>query len=107
MKLECYVFLPYEGQLRFCYDIGNGNFELSDPAFDKELKVFKLTGNRPPTCHEYIYAGKFHFGDSFVRIISGWIVPRLASTPRVELGDELLSAFPFRQGFVFSASLKE
>ena len=103
MIIECYVFMPYEGQLRFSYDAATGKIGKSNPAADLKLGVYELTGYRPSTCREYIYAGKRHFEDELRQILCGWILPRLASAAQVKLGDELLKAFPLRQGFEFTA----
>lgn len=103
MKLECYVFMPYEGQLRFSYDTETNQIGKSNPTADAPLGVFKLTGYRPETCREYIYSGKGHYDDNLRLIILRWIIPRLTTESQVELGDELLGAFPFRQGFKFTA----
>jgi hypothetical protein len=101
--IECYVFMPYEGQLRFSYDTETNQIGKSNPTADAPLGVFKLTGQRPPTCKEFIYSGKHHFDDNIRLIILRWIIPRLANEVQVELGDELLGAFPFSQGFKFTA----
>lgn len=107
MKLECYVFMPYEGQLRFCFDIETLKFELSDPAFDADVGVYRLVDYRPPTCREYIYAGQSYRAENFMQIIQGWVLPRLEKEAKVELNSaELLGAFRFRHGFTFTAVKK-
>ena len=106
MIIECYVFMPYEGQVRFSYDTETNQIGKSDPMRDSELGVFALTGYRPSTCREYIYSGKHHYDDSLRLITLRWIMPRLANEVQVELGDELLTAFPFKPGFTFMAIRK-
>jgi len=62
MKIEGYLYIPFQGQFRFLYDENLDSINRiyqSDPAYDAKLGVHELTGNRPATCRELVW-GSFH-----------------------------------------------
>lgn len=57
MKIEGYLFVPYQGQFRFRYDDGTESINRiykSDGAYDKVLNVPHYT--RTTTCKELIHS---------------------------------------------------
>ena len=95
MKIEGYLFVPYQGQVRFRYDdSADLVFHKSDGAYDQALGVHALTGSRPGTCTELVSRVK-SVQDAHKEKIKHafeWLLPQFRKSTvgtviKMELGD--------------------
>lgn len=95
MKLEGYLFIPYQGQLRFRYDSSTDLvFHKSDGAYDHALGVNALTGSRPITCTELVSKVQSKQGEikEMIRPAFEWMIPQfrkgeVGRVIKMDLGD--------------------
>lgn len=94
MKVEAYLFIPYEGQVRFRYDTDHPEpFLKSDGTYDKLLGAEKHgAGKRAITCNELVSlvtdtaeARKQMFSKAF----NGWLYTQFLN-PHRKPGDVIL-----------------
>lgn len=95
MKIEGYLFVPYQGQVRFRYDDSTDLvFHKSDGAYDKVLGVHALAGSRPGTCTELVSRVK-SVQDAHKQLMGlafQWLVPLfrksdVGTVTKLDLGD--------------------
>ena len=87
MIIEGYVFIPYQGQLRFRFDSDAAKTALlkSDAQYDKRLGVHDLIEGygdvRPCTCREFIYSGCRHYEKEIREALESELVQALTAEP--------------------------
>lgn len=97
MKIEGYLFIPYQGQIRFRYDDSSqidARYYASDFNYDEVLGVHALTGKRPPTCQELIYRSsstREAYTQMIEQALKGWIIAqrhggRIGHITKMDLG---------------------
>lgn len=89
MIIEGYVFVPYQGQLRFRFDTARAETEMffaSDRQYDGRLGVHSFIdytdGARPPTCRELIFSGmRAQYEDKIIEALESHVMQALSTEP--------------------------
>lgn len=100
MIIEGYVFIPYQGQLRFRFESNaHSQFLRSDHQYDHRLGATSLMDYervRPVTCRELIYSGKRQYDDK-IREALETLMPELGANPKQARKVTIDTVKPFEQ----------